>query len=222
MAALRTRAVPEAVRSRSPAGQSARRIALEDVRAVYWRRPITVHASATPAGPERDFAEREARLGLPGILTALPDVSWVNDPARAAAGTKPAQLAAFRAAGLDTPDTWIGNDPVTHGRFRADHTPVVGKTLGPITHTDATGTRHVVNTTRVPDAHAGHPVSPPPRTSSKPKSENGRSSTASPSSGSACSPPRSTSTSPTSTSAPHPTNTPPTGPEHCPPRSRAA
>jgi hypothetical protein len=29
--------------------------------------------------------------------------------------------------------------------------------LGPITHTDATGTRHVVNTTPVPARHAGHP-----------------------------------------------------------------
>ncbi|MFI1386716.1 MvdC/MvdD family ATP grasp protein [Embleya sp. NPDC020886] len=137
--------------------QGTRRIALEDICAVYWRRPTTIHASATPAGPERDFAEREARLGLSGILAALPDVTWVNDPARAAACTKPAQLAAFRAAGLDTPDTWIGNAPAAHGRFCADHAPAIGKTLGPITHTDATGARHVVNTTRVPDAYAGHP-----------------------------------------------------------------
>ncbi|MFI6986721.1 MvdC/MvdD family ATP grasp protein [Embleya sp. NPDC050154] len=137
--------------------QGTRRIALEDIRAVYWRRPTTTRAIATPPGPDRDFAEREARLGLSGILAALPDITWVNDPARAAACTKPAQLAAFRAAGLDTPDTWIGNAPLAHGRFCAEHAPAIGKTLGPITHTDVTGTRHVINTTRVPDAHAGHP-----------------------------------------------------------------
>lgn len=131
-----------------------RSIRLEDIRAVYWRRPSTYTARSVVAGPPRDFAAREARIGM-RVLFALPDVHWVNHPLAIEACTKPVQLAAFVRAGLRVAETWIGNVPAGHRAF-CEVGPAIAKTLGPITYR-ADDERRVLYAARVPIEHHGHP-----------------------------------------------------------------
>lgn len=130
-----------------------RSIRLEDIRAVYWRRPSTHTARSVQEGPAREFAAREARLGM-RVLFALPDVHWVNHPQAIEACTKPVQLAAFVRAGLSVADTWIGSVPAGHRAF-CEAGPTIAKTLGPITYRDG-DERRVLYASRVPIEHHGH------------------------------------------------------------------
>ncbi|WP_436790996.1 MvdC/MvdD family ATP grasp protein [Yinghuangia sp. YIM S10712] len=131
----------------------SRALRLEELRAVYWRRPSAYAAETAAPGPVREFASREARAGMGGVLYALPDVTWMNHPHAITACTKPAQLAAFARAGLLVPDTWIGNEPKDHGAFCAEGS-AVSKTLGPIAYDGPDGYR-VLFTGRVPHEHFG-------------------------------------------------------------------
>ncbi|MEU0931806.1 MvdC/MvdD family ATP grasp protein [Embleya sp. NPDC005971] len=133
----------------------SRTVRLEDLRAVYWRRPSNFPADSVEAGPSREFASREARSGMTGVLYALPGVAWVNHPLAITACTKPAQLAAFVRAGLTVPATWIGNVPQEHGDF-CKAGPAVSKTLGPINYDGPEGYQ-VLYAARVPPEHYGHP-----------------------------------------------------------------
>ncbi|WP_326636112.1 hypothetical protein OG884_23260 [Streptosporangium sp. NBC_01755] len=63
-------------RLRSP----SRDIALEDVGAVYYRRPSSWRFESLEK-PARDFAVTEARHGLGGLLASLPNCRYVNHPA---------------------------------------------------------------------------------------------------------------------------------------------
>lgn len=134
---------------------ASRSLRLEDLRSVYWRRPSAYLAESVEPGAAREFASREARIGMGGVLSALPNVAWMNRPSTIAACTKPAQLAAFMRTGLTVPDTWIGNVPDHHGVF-CDGGPTVSKTLGPITYDGPRGYQ-VLYAARVPPDHHGHP-----------------------------------------------------------------
>lgn len=57
---------------------------------------------------ELQHAEREARIGLSGVLMSLP-VPHVNHPPRVAAATKPWQLTVAAGCGLPVPATRITN-----------------------------------------------------------------------------------------------------------------
>lgn len=86
-------------------------VQLADIRSIWYRRltRFVLH----PAMPTRDraWAEREARAGFGGVLSAL-RCRWVNDPHRnAIAESKPLQLTTAAACGLTIPDTFITNDP---------------------------------------------------------------------------------------------------------------
>jgi glutathione synthase/RimK-type ligase-like ATP-grasp enzyme len=88
-----------------------RKVALDDVGAVWCRgfRP-----SGFPAGmhdEERRFAQEEAQRALDALMTTL-RVLWINHPQHhARANSKPAQLFIAHQVGLDVPQTVLTNDP---------------------------------------------------------------------------------------------------------------
>lgn len=86
-------------------------VALEDLRAVWYRSPGAFTFPASLSSTERHWAMTESKLGIGGVLTALP-LLWVNHPARNAdASYKPVQLITATRNGLEVPDTLVTNDP---------------------------------------------------------------------------------------------------------------
>lgn len=110
---------------------STREVGIEEVAAVYWRRP-SPYAAAPGCIPrqQRDFVVAEARHGLGGVLGALHGARYVNHPSAVArADFKPAQLRQFAALGLRIPPTLITNDIQEARKFAADHEHIVYKTF---------------------------------------------------------------------------------------------
>ncbi|WP_405144084.1 ATP-grasp ribosomal peptide maturase [Sphaerisporangium sp. NBC_01403] len=105
----------------------SRRIVLEQVRAVYYRRP-TPYLPDRPSQVER-FVGTQSRFGVGGILAALP-CSYVSHPwAITAAEHKPLQLATARRIGFEVPATLITNRVEDARAFAAEHGPIVYKPL---------------------------------------------------------------------------------------------
>ncbi|GAA3730160.1 ATP-grasp ribosomal peptide maturase [Plantactinospora mayteni] len=95
---------------------SHRRVDLDGVTAVYYRRPSPFVLPAM-SDPERVWAADEARHGIGGVLASLP-CRWVNHPGRnAAASYKPVQLTTAVECGLDVPATLITNDQAAARQF---------------------------------------------------------------------------------------------------------
>jgi hypothetical protein len=94
-----------------------RRVELADVRSVWYRTPSQFVFPAGMSEAERQHAEREARIGLGGVLVSLP--MQVNHPHRVAAATKPWQLTVAAACGLSVPRTRIVNRAETVREFVA-------------------------------------------------------------------------------------------------------
>lgn len=107
-------------------------VALESVRAVYYRRPTRFAFPAGMSGPEREFAGAESRNGLGGLLACL-DCRWVNHPGRVAdAEYKPLQLETAARCGLPTPKTLLTNDRHAVEAFAAElDEPLLYKPLSP-------------------------------------------------------------------------------------------
>ncbi|KZM72485.1 hypothetical protein [Nocardia terpenica] len=84
---------------------------LDDVTAVWWRRP---HPCRVPGGVRRaddDYRQAECDGFLQGLLWSIPAL-WVNDPgADRTAGRKIVQLETARRSGFPIPETLITNDP---------------------------------------------------------------------------------------------------------------
>lgn len=96
-----------------------RQTRIEEVTAVYYRRPGPFRLADGLDDYERRWATQEARMGFGGLVTALP-VRWVNHPHHmAAADYKPAQLAVAARCGLTTPHTLITNEAQTARAFIA-------------------------------------------------------------------------------------------------------
>ncbi|MFI1460588.1 MvdC/MvdD family ATP grasp protein [Nocardia carnea] len=93
--------------TRSLAGLSG----LDDVRAVWWRRP---YPSRVPAGIRADddaYRQAECDGFAQGLLWSLP-ARWVNDPGHdRLAHRKIVQLDTARRAGCAIPETLVTNDP---------------------------------------------------------------------------------------------------------------
>ena len=109
-----------------------RDVALEDLRSVWYRNPSAFQFPSAMSGTERQHARHEAKLGVGGVLGALP-VRWINHPSRHAdAGYKPRQLVAAARAGLGVVPTLITNEAAAVRRFaaRSGSGGVVTKMLG--------------------------------------------------------------------------------------------
>src|SRR5262249_53251095 len=93
---------------------------LRTVTAVYYRRPRMFDLPAGLSGPERRFAQQQARVGLGVLLTSLP-ARWINHPSAIAdAEYKPRQLAVAASVGFVTPATLITNDPAAVRDFAVE------------------------------------------------------------------------------------------------------
>lgn len=109
---------------------SERRIGLDEVGCVYYRRPTTFEFSDHLTEAERRWSQAEARRGFGGILSVLP--CWLNHPVDMAhADYKPVQLALAEAVELPVPATLITNDPDEARAFvtavgRAVYKPLAG------------------------------------------------------------------------------------------------
>lgn len=53
-------------------------VELAEIRSVWVRTPSSFRMPEHMSTVERAFAKREAKLGVAGVLLALPDVLWVN------------------------------------------------------------------------------------------------------------------------------------------------
>lgn len=128
-----------------------RSVRLEEVRAVYYRRPRLPAVSEELREPHRTWAEEQALAGLLGTLYTLP-VTWVNRPdADAIASHKPGQLPVAAAHGLRTPRSLITTDHEAARKFCHEvGGPVICKPLmgGPLEYPDGRRTgvpTHVVD-----------------------------------------------------------------------------
>ncbi|MFF0250126.1 ATP-grasp ribosomal peptide maturase [Streptosporangium sandarakinum] len=110
---------------------SSRDIAVEEVGAVYYRRP-TPYTARFAGLPEhhRAFAATEAQYGLGGLLNNLVGATYVNHPgAVSRADRKPAQLQAAARLGLAIPTSLVTNDVDRARAFAAEHGPIIYKSL---------------------------------------------------------------------------------------------
>ncbi|KRV49150.1 hypothetical protein AQ490_21315 [Wenjunlia vitaminophila] len=117
---------------------TSREVELEEVAAVYYRRPTPYAARyAHLPAQQRDFATNEARHGLGGVLNSLHGVVYVNHPAAVArADVKPTQLLAASRLGLVIPPTLVTNDAEQARKFAAGHQRIVYKTFRGLPHGD--------------------------------------------------------------------------------------
>lgn len=109
-----------------------REVTLEELRSVWYRNPASFQFPAAMSGTERQHAQHEAKLGLGGVLGALP-LRWINHPSRHAdAGYKPRQLLTAVRASLSVAPTLVTNNPGAVRRFAMQFAPggVVTKMLG--------------------------------------------------------------------------------------------
>ncbi|WP_406287435.1 ATP-grasp ribosomal peptide maturase [Streptomyces sp. NBC_00209] len=88
-----------------------RSVRLQDVRAVYYRRPGRPRIADSVPEPYATWAQNQADAAILNLLSALP-VRWINNPHHdRVAAHKPQQLVAAARAGLRVPRSLITNDP---------------------------------------------------------------------------------------------------------------
>ncbi|MGI9002880.1 MAG: ATP-grasp ribosomal peptide maturase [Pseudonocardia sp.] len=105
-----------------------REVSLGEIGCGWYRRPTAFAFPDELSGQERRWAAMEARLGLGGVLAAVP--RWLNHPCDIVrAEYKPVQLQTARAVGLTVPDTLLTNDADEARRFAKEHGRVVYKPL---------------------------------------------------------------------------------------------
>lgn len=91
---------------------AGKHVRLDEIRAIYYRRPTGFRFPDHLSSEHQRFAKAEARRGLGGVLLTLP-VRWVSHPSRVAdAEFKPLQLQLAAEFQLRVPRTLITNDAV--------------------------------------------------------------------------------------------------------------
>ncbi|MER5880675.1 ATP-grasp ribosomal peptide maturase [Streptomyces sp. NPDC001910] len=91
---------------------------LEEVRAVYWRRPARPRIADTVPEPYATWAQNQADAAMLNLLAALPGVPWINNPHHdRIAAHKPQQLVAATRSGLSVPRSIITNNPAAARAF---------------------------------------------------------------------------------------------------------
>ena len=94
-----------------------RDLSLEDITAVYYRRPGPHRLAPGLSDTDARWAAVEARAGFGGLLASLP-CRWINHPHHnTIAGNSPHSLAVARRSGLEAPRTLITNDPARAREF---------------------------------------------------------------------------------------------------------
>src|SRR6266545_3483943 len=136
-------------------GTDAGDLDLSMVAGVYYRRPRTFDLPNGLSGPERRFAQQQARVGIGGLLASLPTL-WINHPSAIAdCEYKPRQLAVAASVGFTTPATLITNDPDAVRDFAADIGDLVVKPFAdPLVH--EAGDTSIVYTRRLRPADLVH------------------------------------------------------------------
>ncbi|MEU0786690.1 ATP-grasp ribosomal peptide maturase [Streptomyces sp. NPDC006173] len=91
---------------------------LEEVRAVYWRRPARPRIAGTVPEPYATWAQNQADAAILNLLAALTRVPWINNPHHdRIAAHKPQQLIAATRVGLTVPRSIITNNPAAARAF---------------------------------------------------------------------------------------------------------
>lgn len=129
-----------------------RAVSLVGLRSVFYRRPTAFMFPPGLSDPELRHARMEAKIGVGGCLWSLPDLLWVNHPARQADMHKPAQLAVAKTMGLLVPRSLLTNRADAVRRFaREVGGPIVVKPLGYASIVEEGG-RRALYTHVLPDA----------------------------------------------------------------------
>ncbi|MEU1466045.1 ATP-grasp ribosomal peptide maturase [Streptomyces sp. NPDC005727] len=125
---------------------ATRRIDLDGVRSVYWRRPTAYAPPAGLQGAAGGWTVHQFRWGMDGVLAALPRCLYLNHPLRnRTAEYKPSQLAVANQVGLSTPPTLITTDPQAAKEFcTAQRDGAIYKTLWTSPYPDAEGRARTV------------------------------------------------------------------------------
>lgn len=122
-----------------------RRLELDQVTGIYYRRPTTFEFQPELSEDERRWATIQARLGFGGLLASLDE--WLNHPHRIGyAEYKPVQLRQAVACGLRVPRTLVTNHPERAQVFVADVGHAVCKPFGGAGVSDDDGFRRVFTT----------------------------------------------------------------------------
>jgi len=99
--------------------RGGRCLPLDEVQAIYYRRPTAFRFPDDLSPEQQRFARAEARRGMAGLLLSLP-VRWLSHPSRVAdAELKPLQLNLAAACGLTVPRTLLTNDAEAAGELVA-------------------------------------------------------------------------------------------------------
>lgn len=127
-----------------------RAVRLENVRAVYYRRPGLPVISQDVATAYREWAVAQALVGMVQVLTSLP-VVWMHHPdVYRASAHKPGQLVAAAAAGLRVPRSFIGNDLTAARRWaRSVGGPLASKPVAAASLRPAGGPPMMLPTRRI-------------------------------------------------------------------------
>ncbi|MGH3773289.1 MAG: ATP-grasp ribosomal peptide maturase [Pseudonocardiaceae bacterium] len=135
-----------------------RRIDLDDITGIYYRRPTAFEFHPDLSDDEFRWATIQARMGFGGLLASLD--RWLNHPHQIGyAEYKPVQLRQAVACGLRVPRTLITNDPQTAQVFVSDVGHAVYKPFGGAGISDGDGFRHVFTTKVTADQCADPNVS---------------------------------------------------------------
>lgn len=99
------------------AGPDGGPLRLEEVQAIWWRRPRWAVPHEALAGPDAAFAVEQVHAALSGLWGSC-GAAWMNDPwAEDRASHKGAQLAWAEAAGLSVPETIVTSAPADARAF---------------------------------------------------------------------------------------------------------
>jgi hypothetical protein len=96
-------------------------IDLDDIKAVWWRKPYVARPSKELSRVQMPYAKRESEYAMRGLWDLLlndPDVYWMSDPHNIRkAANKMIQMTKGAALGLTSPKTIITNDPEDVRKF---------------------------------------------------------------------------------------------------------